>query len=56
MRAIMRCDCGFEAVGDDTEALQAAARVHSRDSHGTELSDEALAGLIGRTKTKEGGK
>lgn len=55
MRAIIRCDCGFEAIGDDAEELRAAARAHSRDSHATELSDEALAGLIGPGQGKEGG-
>lgn len=53
MRAIIRCDCGFEAVGDDAEELWAAARAHSRTSHGTELSHQAFTGLIGRTETKE---
>ena len=40
---MLRCDCGFEARGEDEEALVADVRRHAREAHGMALSlDEAL--------------
>ena len=44
---ILRCDCGFEAVGDDPDALAAAAQAHARERHGVELSAAAITALLG---------
>lgn len=46
---MIRCDCGFEASGEDDDDLVARAQDHSRDVHSTVLSaEQALArtGLI----------
>ena len=40
---MLRCDCGFEARGEDEEALVTDVRRHAREAHGMALSlDEAL--------------
>lgn len=40
---MLYCDCGFEARGEDEEALVADVRRHAREAHGMVLSlDEAL--------------
>jgi predicted small metal-binding protein len=44
---ILRCDCGFEAVGDDAHELATAARDHARERHGVELAADAITALVG---------
>ena len=44
MDRVLTCDCGFEARGEDEEALVEQVRRHARDAHAMALShDEALA-------------
>ena len=43
---ILRCDCGFEAVGDDRDQLAAAAQAHARERHGLELTAAAIRALL----------
>ena len=43
---ILRCDCGFEAVGDDGDELAAAAKAHARERHGLELTAAAITALL----------
>jgi predicted small metal-binding protein len=41
---VLTCDCGFEARGEDEEALVDQVMRHAREAHGMALShDEALA-------------
>jgi hypothetical protein len=40
---VLNCHCGFEARGEDEEALVSDVRRHARETHGMALSpDEAL--------------
>jgi hypothetical protein len=40
---VLQCDCGFEARGEDEEALVADVRRHAREAHGMALTlDDAL--------------
>jgi hypothetical protein len=40
---VLQCECGFEARGDDEEALVAEVQRHAREAHAMTLShDEAL--------------
>lgn len=44
MDRVLPCDCGFEARGEDEEALVDQVMRHAREAHGMALShDEALA-------------
>lgn len=58
MDRIIRCDCGFEAVGTTDDELATAAQAHSRQAHGVELGAEVVRGLARSAEapvTKEGG-
>jgi hypothetical protein len=47
---VLTCDCGFEARGDDEEALVDQVIHHAREAHGMALShDEAL--MVARDST-----
>jgi hypothetical protein len=40
---VLRCECGFEARGEDEDGLVAEVQRHAREAHGMPLShDEAL--------------
>lgn len=44
---MIRCDCGFEASGDDDDDLVARAQGHAHDVHSIVLSAEQVLGLTG---------
>ena len=44
----LRCECGYEARGDDDEQLVAAVRGHARDAHGMTLSLDDARLLVRR--------
>ena len=58
MDRVIRCDCGFEAVGGTDDELVARAQAHARRAHGMDLAAEVVLGLA-RAKAspdaKEGG-
>jgi predicted small metal-binding protein len=44
VEGLLTCDCGFEARGEDEEALVGEVMRHAREAHGMTLShEEALA-------------
>jgi predicted small metal-binding protein len=45
VRRMIRCDCGFEAVGDGDDELVEAAQAHARKVHGADISPEAVLRL-----------
>jgi predicted small metal-binding protein len=45
MRRTIRCDCGFEAAGDDDDELVAAAQAHALDVHRSGISPETVLRL-----------
>lgn len=45
MNRVIRCDCGFETVGDTDETVVAKAQAHSRDVHGELVPAELLLSL-----------
>jgi len=49
---ILRCDCGFEAVGDDRDELAAVASAHARERHGVELTAAAITALLRPSATE----
>ena len=54
MDRVLTCDCGFEARGEDEEALVEQVRRHARDAHAMALShDEALAVARDSTARRE---
>ena len=42
---VIRCDCGFEASGDEDEELVARAQAHARGAHGVDVPAELVLGL-----------
>lgn len=42
---VIRCDCGFEAIGTTDEELVAGAQRHALDAHGTEVSRDLVLDL-----------
>jgi predicted small metal-binding protein len=42
---VIRCDCGFEATGDEDEELVAQAQAHARDVHGLDVPAQLVAEL-----------
>jgi len=46
MNRVIRCDCGFETVGDADEELVAGARAHALALHGADVPAEVLLSLI----------
>lgn len=45
MTRVIRCDCGFEAVGDSDDELIALAHAHACEAHGMEVPREMLLTL-----------
>ena len=45
MTRVIRCDCGFEAVGDSDDELIALAGAHACEAHGMEVPRELLLTL-----------
>jgi len=46
-KSVVRCECGYEAVGDDEAALVDAIRRHAWVSHRTACTiEEALAVIL----------
>lgn len=46
MRMVLRCDCGFKAVGDTEDDLVVAARDHASEAHGIDLAAEVVSALV----------
>jgi predicted small metal-binding protein len=44
----LRCECGYEARGQDDKQLVAAVRNHARDAHGMTLSPDDARRLVRR--------
>jgi predicted small metal-binding protein len=44
----LRCECGYEARGEDEEQLVAAVRNHARGAHGMTLSPDDGRRLVRR--------
>lgn len=42
---VIRCDCGFEAIGDRDDDLVERGKAHARDAHGIDVTAEHLLGL-----------
>jgi hypothetical protein len=56
---LIRCDCGFEAVGDTDDELVTGAQAHTRQAHGVELDAAVVLGLARAAAgpaTMEGGE
>ena len=52
MDKVLVCECGFEARGEDDEALIEQVRRHAAEAHGMTLSyDQALALTVTRKPT-----
>ncbi|MDQ3896492.1 MAG: DUF1059 domain-containing protein [Actinomycetota bacterium] len=49
---VLRCDCGFQAEGDSEDDLVAAAQVHARDVHSSEIAAEVILGLLHRRPSR----
>ena len=45
MQRVIRCDCGFEAVGISDDDLVPVAQAHARAAHGTEVAAELVLAL-----------
>lgn len=45
MHRVIRCDCGFEAIGISDEDVVAVAQAHARAAHGTEVSADLVLAL-----------
>jgi predicted small metal-binding protein len=50
---VIRCDCGFEAIGATDDDLLSEAQGHARDVHGSEVAADVLLALA-RPRRKEG--
>lgn len=46
MSRVIRCECGFETVGDADDELVAGAQRHARDVHSQDVADELLLSLV----------
>jgi hypothetical protein len=53
LEKVLRCDCGFEARGEDEEVLVAEVRRHAREAHGMALSSEQALLLAFRAELNE---
>lgn len=60
MNRVIRCECGFEAVGDVDDQLLQQAQAHARELHGIDVSAKSLLSLMrtlpaatGQAKTHE---
>ena len=42
---VIRCDCGFEATGDQDDELVGRAQAHAHGVHGTDVAAELVLGL-----------
>jgi predicted small metal-binding protein len=49
-RAVITCECGFEACAADEEGLVAAVRRHAAETHGMPLSHEDALLLVFRAE------
>ena len=45
MQRVIRCDCGFEAIGISDDDLVAVAQAHAGAAHGTEVSADLVLAL-----------
>ena len=45
VRRVIRCDCGFEAIGISDDDLVPVAQAHARAVHGTAVSAELVSAL-----------
>lgn len=52
---VIRCDCGFEATGDEDDELVGRAQAHARGVHGTDLAAELVLGQEKSDATPEEG-
>ena len=43
---VLRCDCGFRAIGACEAELVAAPQNHALEAHGTDIGAEVVAGLL----------
>jgi predicted small metal-binding protein len=50
VRAVIRCECGFEAHAADEERLVAEVRRHAAETHGMSLSHEDALLLVFRAE------
>jgi len=42
---VIRCDCGFEAIGTTDDDLVGQAQGHARDAHGADLAADLVLAL-----------
>lgn len=52
---VIRCDCGFEATGDQADELVGRAQAHARGVHGNDVAGELVLGLARSDATPEEG-
>ena len=45
MRRVVRCQCGFQAVGVSDDDLVAEAQKHARAAHDSDVSEELILAL-----------
>lgn len=46
MSRVIRCECGFETVGDADDELVAGAQLHAREVHSQDVPGELLLSLV----------